>query len=100
MHRFRIAWVCFRYVRVPTTSVTLFTAYLLWLSGNPLFVVNLIWTKVITTGLLLLFVHFFLSGDFYFFNNLGFDKIRIYTSMVVPDFIIATAVYSIVVWSL
>jgi hypothetical protein len=93
MHLVKASLLCFRYVALPSIAITLFTSYLLWQSGHAWFVVGLIWTKVITTGLLLAFVHFFRSRDFIFFHNIGFTTLSIYLAMVMPDFLLAALVY-------
>lgn len=96
MRQLRVSLLCFRYVAIPTLLVTLITGVLLWQSGNPLFVVNLAWTKVFTTGLFVLFVYFFKSHEFYFFHNLGFSLPRILLSMVLPDFLLTILLYVII----
>jgi hypothetical protein len=69
----------------PTTLTTLVSTYLL--SGNAAGnVVYMFWMKLITNFLYGVYFEFSQVQQFYFFNNLGYSKLRLYTSVVTIDF--------------
>jgi hypothetical protein len=84
-----IALACFRFIALPSIIITGIASIFIWDSGTPLFLVYAFWSKIITTSLLVLFVHVFLSSQFYFFNNLGYSSFAIYKNMVAIDLSIA-----------
>jgi hypothetical protein len=84
----------YRFIAIPSVSITLVTALIFYQSQAPVFLVVAIWTKVITTVLLLLFVHFFRSSQFYFFYNLGCSTRSIYSGMALIDLMIAAVSFS------
>jgi hypothetical protein len=86
---------CFRFIAAPSTLITLFVSWILFQSGSPLFLVYALWTKLITTGILLLFVILFRSSQFYFFNNLGYTNFSILVRMSLFDLLIATMFFTI-----
>jgi hypothetical protein len=86
---------CFRFIAVPSTLITLFVSWILFQSESPLFLVYAIWTKLITTALLVLFVILFRSAQFYFFNNMGYRNFSILIRMSLIDLMIATLFFTI-----
>ncbi len=96
MQRMLIMFACYRLVALPSIIITLITSGLLGQSGTPFYLVQAIWTKVITTALLLAFVHFFRSNHFFFFNNLGQSRRAIYWNLIIPDVLICAASFSLV----
>jgi hypothetical protein len=93
MRRISIWFACFRFIAHPALLVTLILAGSLFRSEDPDFFIVVMWIKIVTTGLLLLFVHLFHSPEFFFFNNLGYSNLAIYASMVAIDFLISTSLY-------
>lgn len=100
VRRIKIILACFNFIAVPSLVATMVTAFFLWTSGTTLFLLPVCWTKLITTGLLLLFVRLFRNSRFYFFNNLGCSTYAIYGNMVLVDFLIALASFSWVLFFL
>jgi hypothetical protein len=95
MRKVVIMLSCFRFIAVPSVVITIIASIFLWQSGTALFLVYAFWLKVITTSLLLLFARFFLSSQFYFFNNLGYSNAAIYKNMITMDLLIAVTAFSI-----
>jgi hypothetical protein len=86
---------CFRYIAVPSVIITFIGSVFLWQSGTALFLIPACWAKLITTGLLLLFVRFFQSSYLYFFYNLGYSSIEVYKNMTIVDLLIAIISFSL-----
>ncbi len=95
MQKIRIILTCYRYIAIPGLVITLVLSYQLWLSQSWYFLPFAISAKIITTGLLLLFIFIFSSKQFYFFNNLGFSNASIYGAMVLIDLIITVTSFGI-----
>jgi hypothetical protein len=95
MHFILIILSCYRFIAIPSLIITIMISIVLLLSGTSLSLVMAIWTKLITTGLLLLYVKLFRSSQFFFFNNLGESTFSIYLNMVMVDFLIALASFSL-----
>ncbi len=93
MRRISIWFACFRFIAYPALLVTVILAGSLFTSGDPNFLIVVMWIKWVTTGLLLLFVHLFHSAEFFFFNNLGYSSRAIYASMIVIDFLISACLF-------
>lgn len=85
----RIGLTCFRLIAIPSLFITLLCGVFLWMSGTPMFLVSLFWTKVITCLLLLVFVYVFRSSGFHFFHNLGFSLRAIFLTMIAIDWLVA-----------
>jgi hypothetical protein len=66
---------------------TLVSCHLTFLYGG-LFVVYTIWMKVLTNIVLALYIHIFHPDQYIFYNNLGFDKARLYILTFIFDFIV------------
>jgi hypothetical protein len=95
MRRISITLACFRFIALPSIIITGVASLFVWHSGTPLFLVYASWTKIITTSLLVLFVHVFLSSQFYFFNNLGYSNTAVYKNMMAIDLFISFISFSI-----
>jgi len=87
---------CYRFIVIPSLFTTITSSIILLQSGTSLAFLMAIWTKGVTAGLLLLYVHFFRSSQFFFFNNLGFSNRSIYVSMITIDFLLAIVSFSLV----
>jgi len=85
--------LCYRYVVIPSLFITLILSYLFWDSHTMHFIFYALIGKVMTSGILMLYIFFFRSDQFYFFNNLGFSNSIIYLSMLVIDFAVAISSY-------
>lgn len=96
MRRISIWFACFRFIAYPALLVTLILAGSLLKSEDPDFLIVVIWIKLVTTGLLLLFVHLFHSAEFFFFNNLGFSNRAIYARMIMIDFLISSGLFHVI----
>jgi hypothetical protein len=68
----------------PATLTTLVSSYLL-IGSSAKNVVYMVWMKLITNFLYGTYFEFFHTQQFYFFNNLGYSKLRLYTSVVMLD---------------
>lgn len=68
----------------PTAFTTLISSYLLY-GGSAKNVVYMLWMKLITNFFYAAYFEFFHAQQFYFFNNLGYSKFRLYTSVVMLD---------------
>ncbi len=93
MRRILIWIACFRFIAYPSLLVTLILAGSLFKSEDSNFLIVVIWIKLVTTGLLLLFVYLFHSAEFFFFNNLGYSNREIYARMVMIDFLISSGLF-------
>lgn len=91
-----LLFACYRFIAVPSLLVTGVTTLVLSQAVSLPFLVYTIWTKVVTTLLLVGYVHFFRSGEFYFFNNLGISRSLIYRNMIVLDGVLAGLAFSFV----
>ena len=89
MRKIQIAVTCYRYIATPSIIITFIISWQLWISHSMGFLVFAIWSKAITAGLLMLYVYIFRSGQFYFFNNLGFSNAYIFSAMALVDLLIA-----------
>lgn len=69
----------------PTTLISLVSCYLLLSGGSAKNVVYLFWMKLITSFFLGIFFEFFHAQQFYFFNNLGYSKRRLYVTVGILD---------------
>jgi hypothetical protein len=58
--------------------ISLFGCYLIVVSGSWLFVTVVFWVKISTNFILGLYTHIFHPDQFYFFNNLGYSKPKLY----------------------
>lgn len=67
MRSILIILYCYRFIAIPALLITFILSIILFLSGTSLSLVLAIWTKVITTVLLILYVYFFRSSWFFFF---------------------------------
>jgi len=85
----------FRFIAFPSLLITSISSVILWQSGNPLFLIQAIWTKLITASLILLFIYLFESKHFIFFNNLGISNRAIYLRMIAIDFSFAATAFTI-----
>jgi hypothetical protein len=95
MRRISIALACFRFMALPSIIITGIASFFIWDSGTPLFLIYACWGKIITTSLMVLFVHIFLSSQFYFFNNLGYSNVAVYKNMAAIDLFIALTSFSV-----
>lgn len=68
----------------PVTLITLISCYIL-LDSSPKNVVYLFWMKIITGLCFGLYVEFFQAQQFYFFNNLGYSKTKLYIGVATVD---------------
>jgi hypothetical protein len=51
-------------------------------------VIFLLWIKVITSGILIAYLHFFRGSLSYFYMNLGLGKIHLYGSILIVDIVV------------
>jgi len=77
--RLQILFVFYKNFCWLTIGISLFTCFLFWQSGNLATIPVFLWTKSITNGLALLFIHLFSRDKLYFFFNLGYSTRRVYT---------------------
>jgi len=90
----RTALAIFNFIAFPSLLITAISSFILWQSDDPLFLIQTIWTKLITTTLILLFIYLFKSKHFIFFNNLGMSNRAIYLRMIALDFSFATIAFT------
>ncbi len=93
MRRILIWIACFRFIAYPAFLVTLILSGFLLKSEDPDFLTVVMWIKLATTVLLLLFVHLFHATEFFFFNNLGYSNRAIYGRMIIIDFLISSCLF-------
>lgn len=55
------------------------------------------WMKIVTSFLLGIFFHLFRAQQFYFFNNLGYTKTRLYIAAGILDLSVWLALILIVI---
>lgn len=84
----RIVLTFYRNFSWPVLGISLFGCWLIWIYGSWQYIVLVFWMKVITNTLLGLFTHIFSPDQFYFFNNLGYNKIRLYVFTFFLDMVI------------
>ena len=92
----KMVLTCYRFIAIPSLFITIISSSILLLSGTSLAFLMAIWTKGITTGLLLLYVHFFRSSQFFFFNNLGCSNRSIYVNIITMDLLLAIVSFLLV----
>lgn len=68
----------------PLNCITLISCYIL-VEGSAKDVVYLFWMKVITGLCFGVYFEFFQTQQFYFFNNLGYSKTKLYMSVATVD---------------
>lgn len=67
---------------------SIFGCYLLWESDTVAFVSPILFSKIMTNGLIGVMFHFFRQNQFYFFQNLGVSTFQLYSSALFIDFIL------------
>lgn len=95
MRRIQIVLTCYRYIAIPALLITVILAYQLWRSHSWYYLIVALWAKIITTGLLLLYIFIFRSKQFYFFNNLGFSNPSVYGAIAFVDSFITVILFGI-----
>ena len=85
--------MCYQLIAVPSLITTLSCSMFLW---NSLFIIYVAWIKLITSCLMILFLHLFRKSEFYFFNNLGLSNFTIYKEILAIDIIIAFVSFTLV----
>lgn len=68
----------------PLTCITLISCYIL-IDGSAKDVVYLFWMKLITSLSFGIYFEFFQTHQFYFFNNLGYSKTKLYIGVATID---------------
>jgi nucleoside recognition membrane protein YjiH len=68
----------------PATFITLISCYIL-LDSSPKDVVYLFWMKIITGFFIATCFEFVHAQQFYFFNNLGYSKTKLYLAAAIVD---------------
>jgi hypothetical protein len=68
-----------------TVGISLIGCYLIWLYGGWQFSVAVFWLKVVTNTLLGLYVNIFDPEQFFFYNNLGFSRLKLFVLTSVLD---------------
>jgi hypothetical protein len=68
--------------------ISLFGCLLIWAYGGWQFAIAVFWTKVGTNILLGLYVELFQHEQFYFFYNLGYSKMQLYSASFLLDMLI------------
>ncbi|PZR40315.1 MAG: hypothetical protein DI538_04530 [Azospira oryzae] len=89
--RWQILFVFYKRFYWMTIGVSLLTCFLFVQSGDPKAIVLFLWTKLITNGVALLFLHLFDRDKLYFFYNLGYSARRLS---------VLSFVFDLLLWSL
>lgn len=89
MRSWSIPLTIYRLVAIPGFLISVVTAIAFGHSHELSFLIWAMWTKVVTTGLLLLFVKLFRSSRFHYFHNLGYSTHEIYLYLVGVDFLLS-----------
>ena len=66
-------------------GISLFGCYLIWVYGSWQFMITVFWIKIVTNILLGLYILIFHPEQFYFFLNLGYSKMKLYTLTFILD---------------
>jgi hypothetical protein len=72
-------WAC--------SGVSLSSCFFVYHSATYLFIVKTFWLKFFTTVVIGVYFHLFHSDQFYFFNNLGYSRAKLYISAALIDLI-------------
>jgi len=88
MKAWYILFTIYRLVAIPGIMVSMVTTITFWHSHELSFLIWALWIKLVTTGLLLLFVKLFRSSRFHYFHNLGYSTNEIYLYLASGDFVI------------
>jgi hypothetical protein len=67
------------------SGVSLVSCFYVYYSGSWLFIVKIFWLKFFTTIAIGFYFHLFHSDQFYFFNNLGYSRPKLYISSALID---------------
>jgi hypothetical protein len=73
-----------------TSSVTAFECLLLWGAGNPLFIITLLLTKLVSEIFIAALFIFFQGDKLYFYHNLGISRTILFGSALAFDMLIWT----------
>jgi hypothetical protein len=90
MQKIKHTFYCFRLIALPALLISLVLAAMLYQSQEAFRIVPLIYTKIAVTLLLLIYVHYFKSAEFYFFHNLGLSRLRIFAYIIFIDLLLYT----------
>lgn len=66
-------------------AISLMGCWFIGMYGSWQYIVVMFWIKVITNVLLGLFIHIFSPSQFYFFQNLGYNKESLFTHTFILD---------------
>jgi len=80
----RTGFTFYRSFCVATGAITICCSLLYWKLSSA-FLQEIIWLKIITLTLTLLFVNQFRRNEFYYYRNLGISKAQLFTFSVITD---------------
>lgn len=82
----------YRNISIPANAITITCCFYAWDSSSG--VSMLPWVKIISTSVLLLYIHLFRSRVLYFYMNLGMSRQRFYLSVFLVDVMIFTVAFT------
>jgi hypothetical protein len=86
----------YRNIAIPATIVTCLACFNLWLYPSPSVFLYLLWCKLITTALLMAYIHYFRPTVLLFFMNLGIGKTEFYSGIVGIDLLISVVCFAMI----
>jgi hypothetical protein len=86
----------YRGIALPANIVTTIAGIYSWNSDSNPEIRMLVWMKLITTAVLLLYIHLFGQHVLFFFMNLGMPPRRFYASMLAVDITIFFLVMTVI----
>ena len=84
----RIRLLFYQNFAMATIVVSLFGCYLIVASNTGVFVVPVLFMKIITNGLIGLIFHFVKQNQLFFFQNLGVSAMQLYTAAFSIDMVL------------
>ena len=84
----RAFFVFYRTLALPLIGISLVCAHQVWQAQTGFFVFRVLWVKFLTSIVIATYIAIFQSGQFIFYNNLGYSRWRLLLSVFGFDFVI------------
>jgi hypothetical protein len=86
----------YRVIALPANLVTIICSFVAWGNSSVTELSLLFWMKLITTLLLIAYIHLFQQNLVFFFMNIGFGRIRFYSVMLIADLLVFSLLTTLV----
>ena len=78
----------YRTVAFPLIAISMVCCHQVWQAQMVYFIIPVFWVKILTSLILGAYIALFRSGQFIFYNNLGYTNVRLFTCTFLIDFVI------------